>query len=420
MDLFDFTGNESREHVPLAEKLRPRNLDEFIGQKHILDKGKVLRNLIEADKVSSMILQGPPSTGKTSLAYIISLMTRSEFMKLNAVSLGINDLRDVIATAKDNLRLYHKKTILFIDEIHAMKSNVQMFLLPVVEDGTVILIGATTESVMHEIISPLASRCIIYNLYPLTQEDIRSIVTLALKDEERGLGTQNIRIEPDAMEYLIDISNGDVRNALNAVEIAVYSLHDKPSVDLDAMKEAYQFRLNSITTNDYYNLTSALCKSMRAGHTDGAMYWLARMLYSGVDPLYVARRIVVHSSEDVGMANPHALTVALAAKDAVEFLGMPEGRIALAQAVIYVCESPKSNSAYKALDRAMEFVRTNGSFPVPDHIKDGSKTYVNPIDNPGSKLEYLPKEMHGTTFYKPLDSGTEAKIFAKYNNKKDR
>jgi putative ATPase len=416
MDLFDFNHNpgKSQEHAPLAERLRPRNLDEFIGQKHILGKGKVLSNVIESDRVSSMILHGPPSTGKTSLGFIISQMTHSEFIRLNAVSLSIAELRNVVESARDNLKLYHKKTIVFIDEIHAMKSNVQMFLLPVVEDGTIILIGATTESVMHDIIPPLASRCRIYSLQPLSEEDIRHIVTVALTDTERGFGSKNLEIEPKAMDYLVDIANGDVRNALNALEIAAYSLYDQKCIDLETMVEAYQFRLNSVTTNDFYNITSAFCKSMRAGHTDGAIYWMARMIYSGVDPIYIARRIVVHASEDVGMANPHALTVALAAKDAVEFVGMPEGRIALSQAVVYICESPKSNSSYKALDSALEFVRASKAFEVPAHLKDGSKTYINPIDNPGSRLEYLPPEMRGRRFYHPHDSGTEAKIYAKY------
>jgi putative ATPase len=417
MDLFDFNSNKANDNVPLAERMRPHDLEEFVGQEHMLGKGKVLRNLIETDKISNMILQGPPATGKTSLAFIISQMTQSEFIKLNAVSLSISELRTVIETAKDNLKLYNKKTIVFIDEIHAMKSNVQMSLLPVVENGTFILIGATTESVMHDIIPPLASRCRIYHLNPLSKEDIQTIVKLALTDTHRGFGIRGITIEAEALAYLVDISNGDIRNALNALETAIYSLYDKSSIDLEVIQEAFQFRLNNISTNDFYNLTSAFIKSMRAGHTDGALYWLARMLYSGVDPLYIARRIVVHSTEDVGMANPNALQIAMAAKQALEFVGMPEARMALSQAVIYICESPKSNSAYKAINSALETVKNTHAYDVPNHLKDGSKTYINPIDNPQSKLQYLPDQIKDKRFYKPQNAGVESKIYIKHDKK---
>jgi putative ATPase len=413
MDLFSI--NQTNNHKPLAEKMRPKNLEEFFGQKHLLGKGKVLRNLIENDKVISMILQGPPSTGKTSLAYIISQMTKSEFVKLNAVSLSISEIRDTFNQAKENLKLYDRKTIVFIDEIHAMKSNVQQALLPVVEDGTITLIGATTESVMHSIIPPLTSRCRVYTLQPLSKEEINDIIGIALTDKERGLGDMNVSISEEALEYLIDICNGDIRNALNSLETALYSLMGSTQIDLETMKQAYQFRLNNTSTNDFYNLTSAFIKSMRASHTDGALYWLARMIYAGVDPIYIARRIVVHSAEDVGMANPHALQIAMTAKQSVEFLGMPEGRIPLAEAVIYICESPKSNSAYKAINSALDAVKSTNSFDIPEHIKDGSKTYINPIDNPNSNLEYLPPDLKEAKFYKPQNSGTESKIFSRYN-----
>lgn len=417
MDLFSY--NQTDEHKPLAERMRPRTLDEFFGQEHLVGERKVLRRLIEQDKVTSMILQGPPSSGKTTLATIISHITKSCFEKLHGVSMSIAELRAVVQRAKDNLGLYQQRTILFLDEIHALKSNVQEALLPIVEDGTIILIGATTESVAHDIIPPLVSRCRVYRLEALGQEDLKGIIRLALTDQERGLaGAYDITEE--ALEYLADVSNGDVRNALIALETAAYSIYNTKTIDLEAIQEAYESRINAITTTDFYDLTSAFIKSMRGSQTDAAIYWLARLLDSGVDPLYIARRIVVHSAEDVGMANPHALQIAIAAKQAVEFLGLPEGRIPLAEAVVYICESPKSNSAYKAIGRALEAVRSHRNFEVPDNIRDGTRSYINPIDNPGSRMQYLPPEMEGFKFYEPQNSGTESKIFAKHQERKQK
>ncbi|WP_421616832.1 replication-associated recombination protein A [Brevibacillus sp. TJ4] len=418
MDLFDFTPEEPKKHQPLAERMRPRNLDEFFGQKHLLGEGKVLRRAIETDRLTSMILQGPPSSGKTSLATIISQMTNAHFVRLNAVSLGMADLRNAVETAREDYKLYQKRTILFIDEIHALKSNVQMSLLPAVEDGTITLIGATTESVMHDIIPPLVSRCRVYTLTPLSDEEVKEIIATALTDPQRGLGEEDLSIDEDAMRYLVDVSNGDIRNALSALETAYYSLWDTKTITLEKVKEAYQLRLNNTSTTDFYNLTSALIKSMRGGQTDAAIYWLARLLYVGVDPLYIARRIVVHAVEDVGMANPHALQVAVAAKEAVQFIGMPEARLPLAEAVIYICESPKSNSAYKAINKAMDLVRNTKAYDVPADIRDGSKSYVNPIDHPNSRIAYLPPEVNGSSFYKPQNSGVEAKIYARYFGEK--
>lgn len=417
MDLFDFQLQETQSSAaPLSERLRPRSLDDLVGQQHLVGKGKLLRSLIEQDRVSSMILHGPPSSGKTSLAHIISRLTKSGFVQLNAVSLTIGELRDVFKRALDDLKLYQQKTIVFIDEIHAMKSNVQEALLPVVENGTITLIGATTESIQHEIIPPLASRCRIYHLKPLSEDDIKQAITNALNDPERGLGKLKVGIEPEALHYLADICNGDIRNALNALENAVYSLTNSGIVDLPTIRQAFQSRINSISTHDMYDLTSAFCKSIRGSKTDAALYWMARLLDSGIDPLYVARRMVVHASEDIGMANPHALQMALAAKDAVIFLGMPEARIPLSHAVIYLCESPKSNSAYKAIARAFDAVKNNRAYPVPDSVKDGSKTYINPIDYPNSKVQYLPEQLQGSIFYEPQNSGVEAKIYQKYNS----
>lgn len=419
MDLFDYQSQETRQlAVPLSEKFRPRVLDDLVGQQHIIGKGKLLRQLIEQDQLSSMIVQGPPSSGKTSLASVISHMTKAHYVKLNAVSLTISELRNVFEQASDQLKIYQRKTIVFIDEIHALKSNVQEALLPVVENGTIVLIGATTESIQHDIIPPLVSRCRIYQLQPLHKDEVKQIMLHALEDTERGLGHKNISIEIDALDYVADICNGDIRNALNALENAVYSLIDSNTIDLPTIKQSFQTRINSITTTDKYNLTSAFCKSIRGSQTDAALYWLARLLDSGVDPLYIARRLVVHSCEDIGMANPHALQIAMAAKEAVHFIGMPEGRIPLAQAVVYLCESPKSNSSYQAIAGAFHLVKNHPAYPVPDDIKDGSKSYINPIDVPNSQMKYLPDQLSEQTLYKPQNSGLEAKIFEKYKAKR--
>jgi len=417
MDLFDYQANHTAiANKPLAERMRPRTLSEFVGQEHLLGKGKLLRKLIESDQVQSMILQGSPATGKTSLASIISSITSADFVKLNAISLSIAELRSVMDKAKDNLKFYRKQTIVFLDEIHALKSNAQMSLLQAVEDGTFILIGATTESITHDIIPPLVSRCKIYNLHPLTANEVKTIVIAAISDVERGLGKQQIGIEMDALDYLADVCNGDVRSALNALEVASYSTKFEGKINLDTIQQAFQLRLNGISTTDFYDLTSAFIKSMRGSHTDAAIYWLARMLDSGVDPIFIARRVVIQAAEDVGLANPQALQVAIAAKQAIEFIGMPEARIPLAEAVIFVSESPKSNSAYKAINSALHAVKSNRAFPIPNQLKNSSGLYVNPIDHPNSKLDYLPKELEEVQFYIPQNSGIESKIFSKRNS----
>lgn len=416
MDLFDYQVNQTMENKPLAERMRPRTLEEFIGQEHLLGKGRLLWNLIQSDQIQSMILQGPPATGKTSLASIISTITSADFVKLNAVSLSIGDLRSVMEKAKDSLKFYRKQTIVFLDEIHALKSNTQMSLLQAVENGTFILIGATTESITHDIIPPLVSRCKVYNLYPLTSDEVKKIVLAALGDKERGLGNKNLEIALSALDYLADVCNGDVRSALNALEVAAYSVKSDGIIELDTVEQAFQFRLNGISTTDFYDLTSALIKSMRGSHTDAAIYWLARMLDSGVDPIFIARRVVIQAAEDVGLANPQALQVAIAAKQAVEFIGMPEARIPLAEAVIFLSESPKSNSAYKAINSALQAVKNNRNYPVPNQLKNSSGLYVNPIDHPHARLDYLPKDLKEYQFYTPQNSGIEARIFTKRNS----
>jgi putative ATPase len=419
MDLFDYTLEQNNNFKPLAEKMRPQSLNEFFGQEHLLAPGKVLRRLIENDHLTNMILQGPPSSGKTSLATIISKMTNAHFIRLNGVNLGIADIREAIKNAKDNLKLYNQRTVLFIDEIHAMKSNVQEALLPPSEDGTFTLIGATTESVMHDIIPPLVSRCKIYNFKPLEHDDHKQIIRLALQNQERGLANK-FEITEDALSYLVDITNGDVRNSLIALENAAYSLHGDNVIELQQIQEAVEQRINGMNQTDFYDIVSAFCKSLRGSDSDAAVYWMARLLYSGVDPIYIARRMVVHATEDVGMGNPTALQMALAAKQAAEFVGMPECRMALAQAAIFICESPKSNSVYKAINAALETVKNTRPFDVPDHLKDGTKTYINPVDFPDKRQPLLPPELRNHQFYKPQNSGTESKIYVKHQQRSER
>ncbi|MBP2625517.1 MAG: ATPase [Firmicutes bacterium] len=415
MNLFDHAASQGDTFKPLAERMRPRTLDEFVGQEHLLGKGKLMRKLIETDQVQSMILQGPPATGKTSLASIISKLTNAEFVKLNAVSLSIAELRAVMDKARDNLKFHRRRTIVFIDEIHAMKSNIQMSLLQTVENGTLTLIGATTESVTHDIIPPLTSRCKVYTFQTLTSKEIKNIITYALADSDRGLGS-SIKIEPDALIYLSDVCNGDARSALNALESAALSIKSGSNIDLITIQQTFESRVSGISKTDLYDLISAFIKSMRGSETDAALYWLARMLTSGVDPVFIARRVVIQAAEDVGLANPQALNIAIAAKQAVEFIGMPEARIPLAEAVIFVSESPKSNSAYKAINNALEEVRTSCAYPVPSQLKNSTGLYVNPLDHPNVKINYLPSELKDVEFYRPNNSGVEAKIFLKYNN----
>jgi putative ATPase len=415
MDLFDYNLNQSK-NTPLAERMRPTSLDELLGQEHILGQGQLLRKLIESDMIPSLILQGPPASGKTTLALLISKMTKADFVKLNAASLSVSELRSVLVQARDNLKYYRRRTIVFIDEIHALKANVQMTLLADIEDGTAILIGATTESVAHEIIPPLSSRCQKYTLKALDQENIFRLLTSALQDQERGFGQKNLSLEPEAAKYLAAICNGDVRGALNSLEIAAYSTEAGSVIDLDTVQQACQQQFKGITTTEYYDLISAFIKSTRAGHTNGSLYWLARMLQAGVDPLFIARRLVIQASEDIGLANPHALQLVVAAKEAVEFLGMPEAAIPLTEAVIYLCESPKSNSACRAIGKAYQAARTTSSYPVPNHLKNSTGLYINPLDNPGTNLEYLPQELQDSKFYDPQDSGFEQKIYTRYHS----
>ena len=429
MDLFEYMGEKEKEkESPLASRMRPRTLDEIVGQQHILGKDKLLYRAIAADKISSLIFYGPPGTGKTTLAKVIAHTTRAHFRQINATSAGKKDMEAVIDEAKQMLGSYGQRTILFIDEIHRFNKGQQDYLLPFVEDGTVILIGATTENPYFEVNRALISRSNIFELHPLSVQDITSLLQRALTDAERGMGAYHAQADADALAFLADICGGDARNALNAIELAV--LTTPPGEDgiihitVPVAEECIQ-RRNVRYDKDgdnHYDIISAFIKSMRGSDPDAAVYYLARMIYAGEDPKFIARRIMICAAEDVGMADPNALRVAVAASEAVERVGMPEGQIPLAEAAVYVATAPKSNASYMALMAAMEAVKTVPVKRVPPHLQDahyqGARElgrgldYKYAHDYPGHyvKQQYLPDELVGRTFFTPGDNGYEKDI----------
>ncbi len=405
--------------------MRPRSLEEFIGQKEILGDGKLLYRAIETDKISSLILYGPPGTGKTTLALIIANTTSSHFEQINAVTSGISDIRRVIKEARERLAMYHKKTVLFIDEIHRFNKAQQDALLPSVEEGTIILIGATTENPYFEIISPLISRSRVFQFNYLTFDEVEKIIQNALRDKDRGLGNYKIKIDEGAITHIVNTSNGDARTALNALELAFLTTPEDKNgichITLETAEESIQRKALIYDKNgdNHYDTISAFIKSMRGGDPDAALYWLAKMIYAGEDPLFIARRIVICASEDVGNADPNALNVAVSAAKAVEFIGMPEGKIPLAQAAIYVACAPKSNAAYKGIENALKDIKDSKLGEIPQHLINNnvkgtnglekSTEYKYPHDYEGSfvKQEYLPKSKKGKRFYYPTENGFE-------------
>ncbi|NPV52828.1 MAG: AAA family ATPase [Firmicutes bacterium] len=416
------------ERAPLAHRMRPRTLEEFVGQEHIIGPGRLLRRAIEADRLSSLIFYGPPGTGKTTLAYVIAGKTRSHFERLNAVTSGVADIRRVVEAAAGRLAAGRQRTILFIDEIHRFNRSQQDALLPAVEDGTVILIGATTENPFFEVNSPLVSRSRIFRLEPLTGEHIATILKRALEDRERGLGDYNVEVDEDAFRHIVDVANGDARAALNAIELAVLTTPPGENgirhITLEVAEESIQRRALRYDKqgDNHYDTISAFIKSMRGSDPDAAVYWLARMVEAGEDPGFIARRVVICASEDVGNADPHALLVATAAAQAVDFVGWPEASIILAQAVIYVAAAPKSNASYLAINAAKKDVEGMRSGDVPIHLRDASyrgaarlghgKGYKYPHDYPGHYIpqDYLPDNVRGRVYYKPTENGYELKI----------
>ena len=412
--------------APLATRMRPRNLDEFVGQQKLVGQGRVVRRMIERDRIHSMILWGPPGSGKTTLAQLISGVTKSHFAELSAVTSGVRDIRREAAEAQHRIGSTGTRTILFIDEIHRFSKSQQDALLPHVEAGTFILIGATTENPSFEVIAPLLSRTRVYTIDPLDNTDMSSIIDAALNDQERGLAVVKPVLDEEARSFLLRASNGDARSALNALEIAVDSASaedGKRVVTVDLIEQAIEKRSRYDRLGDmHYDTISAFIKSVRASDPDAAIYYLARMIDAGEDPLFIARRLVILAAEDIGLANPNGLAVAVAAQQAVSFVGMPEGRIPLAEATIFLASAPKSNSAYMAIDRALGLVRQSPDEPVPMHLRNAptrlmermgyGKDYEYPHDAPGhfQPSENLPENVRGNRFYEPEELGAERQI----------
>lgn len=430
MDLFDYMRASTQEQEsPLASRMRPTTLDEVVGQKHIIGKDKLLYRAIKADKLGSIIFYGPPGTGKTTLAKVIANTTSASFRQINATVAGKKDMEDVVKEAKDNLGMYGRKTILFVDEIHRFNKSQQDYLLPYVEDGTLILIGATTENPYFEVNGALLSRSRIFELKALEKEDVKELVLRAVQDEKKGMGSYHAVIDDEAADFLADISGGDARAALNAVELGVLTTERTQKdglihITLEVAQECIQKRAVRYDKDgdNHYDTISAFIKSMRGSDPDAAVYYLARMLYAGEDIKFIARRIMICAAEDVGNADPQALMVAVSAAQAVERVGMPEAQIILSQAVLYVATAPKSNAACNAVFAALGAVKNKRSMPIPAHLQDahydGSAKlghgigykYAHDYPNHYVKQQYLPDGMEGQVFYHPSDNGYETKI----------
>lgn len=429
-DLFSFGFKQKGEqgNIPLAARMRPRNLDEFVGQQHIVGPGSLLRRAICADRLTSMIFFGPPGTGKTTLAAVIANQTKASFQRLNAVTAGVAQVRDVIKAARQRLEMYYQPTILFIDEIHRFNKSQQDALLPAVEEGTVLLVGATTGNPYFSVNSALLSRCRVFELLPLSPEEIDLILDAALTDAERGLGKLKVRLAPEARTHILDTADGDARIALNALELAVLTTPpeedgsifiDQKTAEQSVQRRAVRYDKDG---DNHYDVISAFIKSIRGSDPDAALFWLARMLDAGEDPRFIARRLYISASEDIGNGDPLALLVAEAAFRAVEVLGMPEARIPLAQAVTHLACAPKSNAAYLALERATEDARHASGTGVPNHLRDGSypgakelghgDNYTYPHEYPGHyiKQQYLPDSLAHRRYYYPGDLGYEKRL----------
>ena len=432
MDMFEHKSEEQKkEEAPLAARMRPSSFDDFVGQEHLIGRGHVLRKAVEAGQLPSIIFWGPPGSGKTTLAFIIANTIDSHFSPISAVSAGVRDLRRIIDEAKERRSIYQKKTTLFIDEIHRFNKAQQDAVLPFVEDGTITLIGATTENPSFEVISPLLSRCQVFTLNPLTDNEIQIIILRALKDRVRGLGALNVELAADALSHLITMSNNDARVALNALELAALATQpdtdEKRHISLPTIEDAIQHRALRYDKDgeQHYDLISALHKSMRGSDPDAALYWLARMLEAGEDPLYIARRLVRFASEDIGMADPQALILAMAAQQAVHFIGMPEGNLALAEAAVYLATAPKSNSLYQAYSKVQDEIKHSANEPVPLHLRNPVTPLMKDMDyGKGYKYAHnypehfvpqqsLPDSLQGKHYYIPSDQGYEKQVVAR-------
>ena len=422
MDLFDYMRNQNMEkEAPLASRLRPTTLEEVVGQQHIIGKDKLLYRAIKADKLSSIIFYGPPGTGKTTLAKVIANTTSADFLQLNATSAGKKDMELVIEQAKNNQGMYGRKTILFIDEIHRFNKGQQDYLLPFVEDGTIILIGATTENPYFEVNGALLSRSVIFELHALSKDDIKTLLKRAVDDREKGMGAYDAVVDEDALSFLADVANGDARAALTSIELGILTTEraadGKIHITRPVAEQCIQKRVVRYDKDgdNHYDTVSAFIKSMRGSDVDAAIYYLARMLYAGEDIKFIARRIMICAAEDVGMADPNALNVATSAALAVERIGMPEARIILAEAVSYVASAPKSNASYLAIDTALDYLKEHKTAPVPAHLQDAhyksaeklghgvGYQYAHSYPMHYVKQQYLPDGMEEISFYQPTD-----------------
>lgn len=423
MDLF---SAQASRRAPLADRMRPRTLDEFIGQEHIVGKGRLLRRAIETDTLTSSIFFGPPGCGKTTLASVIAAHTGAKIAKLNAVTAGVKDVRAVIEQAEKDLKLYGTPTYLLLDECHRWSKTQSDSILPALESGIVRFIGSTTENPMVSMTGAVVSRCRLFQFYPLTIQDVEKAMRAALADKERGLGGLNIKIDDDAFEHIAATANGDARSALNALELAALTTapDEEGCIHIDAAvaAESVQKKVVNVDDEQFYNMLSAFCKSLRGGDSDAAIAWFARLVYAGVDPRVICRRLIAHASEDVGLANPQAMTQAVAAAQALELIGMPEARLSITQAIIFICESPKSNSVVMAMDAAFADAERIPDQPVPMHLRDtaykgadklgNGKGYKYPHDYPGHVVqqEYMPPSVKGRRYYIPGELGNEGKI----------
>lgn len=421
----DLFTRQAQRNAPLADRMRPRNLDEFIGQDHIVGPGRLLRRAIETDSLQSSIFFGPPGCGKTTLAAIVANSTHSAFVKMNAVTAGVKELREVLAEAESQLKLYGRPTYLLLDECHRWSKAQSDALLPALETGVVRFIGSTTENPMIAMTGAIVSRCRLFQFYPLSVEDVKKSMLTALADRERGLGDYHAQVDPEALDHIARIANGDARAALNAIELAVRTTKPVDGVihiTVEIAGESIQKKVMKCDEQQYYDMLSAFCKSLRGGDSDAAIAWFARLIYGGVDPRIICRRLIAHASEDIGLANPQAMVQAVAAAQALELIGLPEARLSIIQAIIFLCESPKSNGVVMALDAAFRDAEIIPDQPVPIHLRDTSfrgadklghgKGYKYPHDFPGHVVEqeYMPPSVKGKRYYIPGELGSEGKI----------